>query len=322
MDWQIFSQQNYRKLSCEYCLPAPMQPAIMAFALHNRAGQVYALTQAPPPTHTQFAVAILDWQALRDSAVWRQIWQVYPLASIDIAYYWQQTLKKQAAPDAIPVSVLLESCGLQAHFQSIAQWEALGQLGKSSRQLARQYGFGIRVLRLWERLSHVEQAYWWQLWQEYIQAFGQNLIQEIICYYYELPAKQREQARLRCQQLSHAWQKKMAQKYNQSVQKSKEHKKFREKFPEKFPATQIRDVIRELHSPHIYAIQKKVARQRQKLTRQTGKHIQVKLAPHLENTHLHLELSFTNIAELDQRLQTLTSDATQKTLQELLDLLG
>ena len=271
MQWQLFSQEEYAKLEKDYCLPAAKTPALIAFVVggHNikKQEKTFALTQAPP-TQDVFPSAYLSWQDLQDSQCWQKIWQVYPLATIDIACYWENMQKKKN--NLIDAQVIMESCGWSIHFQNMARWQELGALSGASRKLARKYDFNLRILRLWERFEAEEQQYWLNLWNTH--PFGKNIIQDIICLYYEMNTAKRKQARDEVQNISTSWQEK-------------------HRYGGTFPFSQVRDVVYALHSPRIYQIKKEVYKQKKKFEQVFHKktqstQVKIDIPPDLENARI------------------------------------
>ena len=309
MNWEIFSQQEYANLVQDYCLSEPQKNPVIAFVLHkndkHNKDNYFALTQAPPPTQTHFPIVHFTWYDLQHSTNWQQIWQFYPLATIDIAYYWQSKFKKLQDTMGTPfidISVILESCNISSHFHSIAQWKELATLNSASRELARKYNFGIRILRLWERLEAEEQQYWQNLWEEH--SFGKNIIQDIICHYYELNSIKRKQTIKECQEINKNWQ-------------------LRKQYGKTFPVSAIREVIHSLHSPHIYEARRVIYKQRRKfeeLQKNIHPKIQIDIPSDLESANLNLQISINDLAKLKKTLQFLGQSNVQKKLQELLEL--
>ena len=185
MDWKISTKEEYQNFSQELCLPRALQSTPLAFALKEK-GKIFALSQRPPTA--SFPLAVLSWEDLRMASTWKNILQLYPIEKSSMAHYWYTVLRVRK----LDAGLFLESYGLKLHFQSRADWEELGQLGEKSRTLARNYGFPLRILRLWDRISETEQTQWLKVWEKY--NFGRNLIQDIICDYYELDLSKRKKA--------------------------------------------------------------------------------------------------------------------------------
>ena len=215
MQWQLFSQEEYAKLPTNHCLPPPQTPATVAFALQEEIGKnstkILALTRSPEKEQKAFPVALLSWQNLQNACYWQKIWQIYPLCVADIAYYTQSKLIKEKKE--IDSNIIMQSCGWATHFQNVKRWQELGKLSAMSRKLACQYDFNLRILRLWDRFHKTEQLYWLEIWGKY--RFSKNIIQDIICYYYELTYQKRQVA-----------QEKIEKNYHRLADKKREKTKY------------------------------------------------------------------------------------------------
>lgn len=298
MKWEISTQEAYQSFNQELRLPQALESTLLAFALKEKE-KIYALSQEAPSK--SFPLALFDWEELKQASTWKSILQLYPIEKSSMAHYWYSILKTRK----VDAGIFLENYGLKLHFQSYADWEELGQLGERSRRLARNYGFPLRILRLWDRLSESEQAQWLRVWGKY--DFGRNLIQDIICDYYELEKPARKKALQKALALCHKEESKSsrANKLKLSAQE----------------ARSLRDDIRELHSPKIRQMQGKVYKEKRKLSKYFGPNLNLEIPEDLEAHSLQLRLGFSTLDEIRKSIATLKKTEVLTILKNLLNAL-
>ena len=305
MDWKISTKEEYQNFAQELCLPSPSRKSLVAFALRD-GGKDFALSETPPPDES-FPLAVLSWEELRHASTWRNILQLYPIEKSTMAYYWYSVLRTRS----IDAGVFLESYGLRIHFQSHADWEELGQLGEKSRALARAYDFPLRILRLWNRISETEQSQWLKIWEKY--NFGRNLIQDIICDYYELDISIRKE-------LLEEFIKESSEEALSLKQKGSEKERLQAKFSAR-EARLIRDKVRELRLPKIKEMQREVYQAKRKLSEYLGANVDLQVPEDLEAHFLALKLRFSTIEELGQSVASLGKAEALAIIKNLLKML-
>ncbi len=292
--WQIWDKNDYKKLSKAFCLPRALIQTQTAFVLIKETKQ-YALTKSPAAL--AFPAAQVHWECFYKTKLWQTILALYPMPHAQLAAYWQNVL----APHGIEPGALLGACGLADHFSKLSQWQELGRLGRMSRLLARKYDLPLRVLRLWDRFDSQEQKRWLQIWQKY--SWGRNLIQDMICDYYELPATKRKASLKQAARIIAAWEKK------------KQEKKSR-----LFPQREVRDMLRKLRSPEVQKRIQEAQKEKRKLEAGWPKGLSLE-PPSLEEDSLELKLVFGSLQELEDSICALQKERSRALLQELLQVL-
>ena len=291
MHWKICSNQNYQKLEHTFRLPKPLKTPVVAFVLQEEQ-KVFAVSHNP--ITPSFPIAYLSWQELREAEVWEIILTLHPLHIADMAYYWHAVLKDRN----IEAATIMPHYGLSLHFKNLADWNELGTLSEGSRKLARQYGFPLRILRLWEKLQEPEQKFWLELWQE--QPFAKNVIQDIIQDYYELSEKDRSNILEQVKALHQAW--------NTKPKKS-----------QPFPNREVRDIVRERRSPQIYQAKRTIQKKKRKLQSEMDTQIHLHLPEDLETHFLQLKLNFSNLEQLKTQISSLNKPKVQQVLLDILN---
>ena len=147
-------------------------------------------------------------------------------------------------------------------------------------------------------LSEMEQSFWLEIWNEYL--FGKNLIQEIICIFYELNHEQRKQAIALVRELGTRWKK-------ESV-----------KTP---PVDCVLEELRQIRFPQIYSFKKDLYARKKRLEQKLKGKIHLEFPQAMEAESLSMSLNFSNLEELKECLALLSDKSIQESLGELFDVL-
>ena len=308
MDWKISSKEEYKKLSQKLCLPKPLQKTSIAFILQEESGD-FALSESP--VEASFPTALLKWKELKETSTWEKILQLHPVEKSAMAHYWYSILRERE----VDAKIFLQNYGLSLHFQNLADWEELGQLRASSRALARSYSFPLRILRLWNRIPEKEQKEWLKIWEGY--NFGRNLIQDIICDYYELDEPKREEALGEAMALGEKFS------LTKSRAKTRQEKDKRRGSSTKLLAREarlIRDKVRELRMPELTKMRTELHKERRKLSQHLKPSMELELPGNLESSSLELKLRFSSIEEIQKSLVSLQKKETLRAIQKILEI--
>ncbi len=296
MRWEISHRIEQEKLPQKFCLPRPIKAHHVAFVIQEKAKN-FALSIAP--LSEKFPIAKFFWEELSHASQWKNILELHPIEKADMAHYWHNTLE----PKGLKADIFLESYGLRSHFQNLADWKELANLSTASRSLSRKYNFPLRVLRLWNRFSKEEQEKWLKIWQDY--DFGRNLIQDIICDYYELNQDKRKQTIDTI--IAHHYQ---GQNLNTGKKKDK-----------RFKAQVVRNIcsiIRDVRYPKSRQAIATMYQKKRQLMEYLEKNIHLSIPQNLETHILDMNLCFSDVEELKKQLASLDQTIVYEKIQEVL----
>ena len=311
MKWSITTKEKYLQLAEDYKLPTISKPQIFCFAFDlasnstskENTKQKFALSPIIEKSQT-FPLAELSWEELSKKKTWQMILHFYPITKVEMAHYWYSVL----APKGIDAGIFLEHYGLGLHYQSYSDWKELGQITKSSRDLAQSYNLPLRILRLWNRFEAEEQLSWREIWTK--QNVNKNIIQDIISNYYELDKEKRKQA-------LHSAKKFLTNdKANQTINESKKEKRKINKSGRE--NKMLNDEIRKMRSPKQEERKRIFYQEKRKLANHLGPKVRLHYSEDLELNTLECRLSFSNTDELKQSIKNLEKEEILKILEDLL----
>ena len=289
MIWKTYTPAESAAFKHEHVLPWA-ENRVFAFALDTGTGLSWLVP--PPETHggdspsaTAPPVGVFTPDDLAGEEAWRLLLRLYPGHAADIARY-------SASRGEIPADVFLNVLGLRNHYKNLADWRELGEVDESCRELARRYDFPINVLRLWNRLNEANRSAWMELWRK--RNVRKNLIREIIRDFYDLDEAGRERALERAEEYSAAWKARSGH----------------------FPGEKLRDIVREIRYPRFETLAVQLRDLKKELNLPAG--IRLDIPAGLESNRLTLELEFTSVQELKEKLAYVAGEDNTKTIGKIL----
>ncbi len=324
MYWKITDVEEYSVLPQDFRLPASLSPCPIALLLQKE-GQLYCFalpesvgtptnppqqgsqsvgTPTNPPqqdsqsvgTPTKFTnslpagAAVIQFEALYTVETWRCLLRLYPIPKTELANYWLKCL----APAGIPADGLMQACGLEPHYKNRRDWEEAANLDRASLDLAYIYNLPLRLLRLWNRLTPLEQQDWLRLWQK--QNFPVNIVADIIADYYELQTLERDQA----------------------LQWAKEREARFRAVPgaTRFPVKEVRDRVRLLRFPQSEHLSRELYRLKKRLSLPSG--VQLEIPQDLESSQLKLIFQFDSAEKLKKLFSFLNETQISSVVKQIL----
>ena len=295
---ELSKERTNTSLNEDYLLPwaHPQDFGLLLAAAGERRQDSWLVKprMGPNPQEEQSAglpVALLDISEFRQVSTWQFLLRLCPAPMVDLARY--QISHAETA--GLTPELFLEVLGLKRHYKTRSDWEELGQLEESARELGRTYDFPITILRLWNRLEAAQQEGWREIWTH--RNLKKNIIREIIQDYYDLSAEDRKISLEKAREFSSGWKARSGT----------------------FPGEDLRQIVRDYRYPMAEARRREVRDFKKKLN--YGKGIHLEIPRHLESNRLQVTLEFQSSAELKKHLADLAADSNMEMLDKILNLL-
>ncbi len=297
MYWKLFAAREYAALPTGYRFPSelsgPSTEHTLVFALEDASGRLHALLdpgiQPDSDGETSIPCGVYTLAELSRPEAWRAILQHYPAHRVDLAAY-------QATHPEFPPEALLLASGGKQNFKSLSDWRELGALDAQARELGRLFDLPLNVLRLWARLADADRDGWHLLFREH--PFSKNYIRDIVLDLYDLDAAKRGQALELARDHARRW---LA----------------RETRSRAYPAGEVRDLVRELRSPAIETLRRKLIQLRREMGLPKG--MQLEWPVDLEQRRLSLRLDFESMDDLERLLASTGEADFQAGARKILD---